>query len=417
MRFKVGVLGRLRTTRAPHSHRIANDLGSQGECQSQFPREEHSKKSAFCHLSSCSFSGTYTPMGLPFLTRSAKKRDQIVAIDLGGRTTKAVYLQRRGEGFSLAGFTIHDAPIYEKSISPDLLTEHLKMVTQALGARVKPITLALGVTDSILRQAEMPPVPVADLRLMLKANPKAFLQQELPGHAFDCFVLPTKDNRVPDGEKKPVGSSKVKVLVGGAKQQLVNDLQMAIKAAGLIPDQIVPGLIGPVNAFEMAQGDIFRGEVFALVDLGFKNSTISIISEGDLALNRVVGIGGDKMTAGLAESMGITYAEAEGIKVGMAAEVQSNLEPLMVPLGRELRASIDFFEHQYDKTVGQVFVSGAPAKSEFILQSLQNELMVPCKGWNPTTCYHMALPPQQMAELEQSASQLAIALGAAACSF
>ena len=31
--------------------------------------------------------------------------------------------------------------------------------------------------------------------------------------------------------------------------------------------------------------------------------------------------------------MGISYAEAEGIKIGMPAEVQSNLEPLLTPLG------------------------------------------------------------------------------------
>jgi len=39
--------------------------------------------------------------------------------------------------------------------------------------------------------------------------------------------------------------------------------------------------------------------------------------------------------------MNITYAEAEGIKIGMPAEVQSALEPLLAGLARELRASID----------------------------------------------------------------------------
>ena len=36
-------------------------------------------------------------------------------------------------------------------------------------------------------------------------------------------------------------------------------------------------------------------------------------------------------------------AAIRALKVGMPAEVQSNLEPLLIPLGRELRASIDFF--------------------------------------------------------------------------
>jgi Tfp pilus assembly PilM family ATPase len=164
----------------------------------------------------------------------------------------------------------------------------------------------------------------------------------------------------------------------------------------------------------MAHPEPFAGDVIALVDVGFKHSTISISLSGELVLSRVVGIGGDKLTTDLAESMGISYAEAEGIKVGMPEEVQASIQTNLMALGRELRASIDFFEHQHDKTVGQVFVSGGTARSEFILQTLQSELMLPCKAWNPTSWTKLALPPQQMGEIEQAAPQLAVAVGGAA---
>jgi Tfp pilus assembly PilM family ATPase len=109
--------------------------------------------------------------------------------------------------------------------------------------------------------------------------------------------------------------------------------------------------------------------------------------------------------------------EAENIKVGMPAEVQSNLEPLINPLGRELRASIDFFEHQHDKTTSHVFVSGGSARSEVIIQALQTELMVPCKSWNPVKSLQLALPPEKMGEIEQIAPQLAVGIGAAVAAF
>src|SRR5262249_35029268 len=139
--------------------------------------------------------------------------------------------------------------------------------------------------------------------------------------------------------------------------------------------------------------------------------------QGELILSRVVGIGGDKLTSGLAETLGISYAEAEGIKVGMASEIQSQLESLVLPLGRELRASIDFFEHQQDKTVSHVYVSGGSARSELILQSLQTELLVECKPWNPVSFLQMAVPPAQVAEMDQVAPQLAVAVGAAMAAF
>ncbi|MHB8521744.1 MAG: pilus assembly protein PilM [Limisphaerales bacterium] len=354
-------------------------------------------------------------MALPFLNRTAKKRDQIVVVDLGTRTTKAIYLQRRGDSYSLARYTIQDAPVVDKSPSPELLGEHLKKVSEALEAKVKRIGLAVGVNDSLLRSAEMPLMPVQDMRLMLKFNSKNYLQQDFPDHVFDCYILPPRQTT---GAPEPSRTApRCRALVGGARKQMLDDLQAAAKVAGLVADHIAPGFIGPINAFEMAQPEVFLKEVVALVDIGFKSSTISILHAGDLMLSRVLTFGGDKLTSGLADAMGISYAEAEGIKVGMPQEVESTLQPLIMPLGRELRASIDFFEHQHDKTVSQVFVSGGSARSEFIVQHLQAELMVPCKRWNPISFLNPTLPPQQMGEVEQIAPQLTVAVGIAVAAF
>jgi Tfp pilus assembly PilM family ATPase len=158
---------------------------------------------------------------------------------------------------------------------------------------------------------------------------------------------------------------------------------------------------------------MFSRDCIALVDLGFRNSSISILLNGELILSRVVAIGGDRLTNGIAESLGVGYAEAESIKVGLPDEVQSTMVTLLSPLGRELRASIDFFEHQHDKAVSQVLVSGGSARSDYIVQILQTELIAPCGIWNPTNFLTMALPAQQLGEIEQVGPQVAIAIGAA----
>jgi type IV pilus assembly protein PilM len=347
-----------------------------------------------------------------------KKRDSIIAVDLGGRTTKAVHLQRKADRYVLSGFAVLDAPIYEKTLSADMLGEHLKSVCHALDTRTKFATLVISANDSIVRHTEMPLMPIQDMRQVLKMNSKNYLQQDLPGYAFDCYITPPKapaaTAQTPDAKPKlPSGMQRHRVLVGGARRQVVEDMQEAIKNAGLISDSVMPALLGPVNAFEMALPEVFAKENVALIDIGFKNTTICILKEGDLALSRVVNIGGDNLTADLATILSISYAEAEGLKVGMTSEVQPHLEPTVATLGRELRASIDFFEHQHDKTVSQVFLAGGTAGSELILQLLQAELMVECKTWNPTSFTQPALPPQQTAELDAVASQLTVAIGAA----
>lgn len=350
-------------------------------------------------------------MALPTLISGSKrKRDQILAVDLGSRTTKAVHLLRRGDAFVLSRFALVDAPIFDKAMSADMLTEHLRAVSQALEAKTRLVSLTTGVNDAVVRHVELPRIPLDDMRMILKHNSKNYLQQDLANHVFDCHMLPSSATEATKAGAAPL--AKQKILVAGGKQQLIDDYVAGAKSAGLVADHIVPGLVAPVNAFELAMPEPFASDVVALVDVGFRSSSICILQQGELVLSRVVNFGGDRLTTAVAEAMNISYAEAEGIKVGMAGEVQSALESVLLPLGRELRASIDFFEHQQDRPVSAAYLTGGSTRSDFVVQTLQQELLIETRTWNPSTFLKLDLPPQQVAEIEQVAPQLAVAIGA-----
>ncbi len=355
-------------------------------------------------------------MPLPFINSRVKRRDEVIAIDLGGRHTKAVHIQSQGDRLKLVSYTVQDAPGEDGSApSVEVLAEHLKSVTRALGEGTKSVVVSLSVADTVVRRAEMPPMPMDDLRQLLKFNTKTYLQQDLPDHVFDCSVVLARlaEGATPAEASKPGAAQKQQLIVGAGKRQMIEDVAAAIREAGLTAVQVVPGLIGPVNAFESSEPEIFANEAVALVELGFRNTTITILQRGELVMHRVVNLGGDRLTHGLAETMGISYAEAEGIKVGMPTEVQAALEPLVGGLGRELRAFLDFFEHQQDVAVSQIFVSGGSARGELLVQALQMELLVPCRVWNPAKSFDLSHSPEQSAEFSAVSSQLAVAVGAA----
>jgi type IV pilus assembly protein PilM len=342
---------------------------------------------------------------------SRTKRDQIVAVDLGSRTTKAVYLQRRGGDVVLSRFALADAPIFEKTLSPEMLAEHLRTVSKNLDAKSRQVALTTGVADTVVRHAELPRIPLDDMRMMLKHGARNYLQQDLPNHVFDCHFLSNPAGAAPENGKAST-LAKQKVLVVAGRQQLVDDYQFGAKAAGLSAEFIVPGMVAPVNAFELAEPEAFAQSVIALVDVGFRHSSICILNQGELVLSRVVNFGGDRLTTAVAEGMNISYSEAEGIKLGMPQEVQGALDSVLIPLGRELRASIDFFEHQQDRPVSAVFLGGGSTLSDFVVHALQTELMIETRTWNPVHALKLELPPEQVAEIEQVAPQLAVAIGA-----
>jgi len=352
-------------------------------------------------------------MTLSWFKGGSRKRDQVVAVDLGGRCTKAVWVQNRPEGPVLLRYAIAEAPVFDKEPSAELLADHLRSVVQSLESRSPLVSLAIGVHDAIVRYAELPQMPVPDMRQILKTSSKLYLQQDLPSYVFDCWPVNGRSGSPALEKTKGPAVPKQKVLVAGAKKTWVDTLHTAIKQAGCTAGSVLPGLVAPINALEKAEPELFQREVLALVDLGFRHSSVCILQEGELVLTRVLAMGGDQITQGLADTMGISYAEAEGIKLGMPAEVREQLFALIAPLGRELKASLDFYEHQSDRPVTHVLVSGAGAAAEWVLQALQTELVAECRAWDPTAGLQRSLPPQQLAELEQVAPQLSVAVGTA----
>jgi len=338
----------------------------------------------------------------------------MVAVDLGVCASKAVHLERRSSGLVLRGFAVKDASALANSPTPEVLANQLKTLAQAVGVETKSLSLTVSAHESITRIVDTPLIPMEEFRSVLKLNPRQYLQQDLQDCVFDCHVLRyyTKDNSEAAGQAA-LKQAKQRVLIAGAKRQVVDRCVQAAKVAGLTATQVFPSLLGPINAFELAMPTEFAGESLAIIDIGFKSSSICILQKGELAFTRVVSIGGNRLTEALCESMKISYAEAEGIKLGMAAEVQGELETAVLPLGRELRASIDFFEHQTDTVVAQAFVSGGSASCPLLISLLENELRMDCKIWDPTTNLARDLTPQQTSELEQVAPQLAGAVGAA----
>lgn len=338
-----------------------------------------------------------------------------MAVDLGSRVTKAVHIQRRGDKFFLLGYALLDAPISDKGTLPvDLLGEHLRSTVQSLNARAKSVVLAVGAADCLVRHVEMPEMPMDAVRMVLKNNSRNYLQQDLPNYVYDCHLI---YQAVPVGlpnpaKKGPVGHVQ-RLLVSGAKRPFLDELMSTTKAAGLTLTHVIPGLICPANAFELAMPEVFRDEIVAVIEIGFKSSSVFILQQGEMVLSRVVNIGGDRLTSAIAEELKISYAEADGIKVGMPNEVRSAIEVFIASLARELRASLDYFEHQQDRPVSRVYLSGGSTRSEVIMQVLQSELMTACVTWNPVTALHQELPPVQKAEIDQIGSQLGVAIGAA----
>ena len=100
-------------------------------------------------------------------------------------------------------------------------------------------------------------------------------------------------------------------------------------------------------------------ETVALVDIGFKHTSVCVLDRGELATNRVSEYWrrpDDRRTGGNQWASAMPRPKAS--RWAWPRKLKPELQMQVMPLGREIRASLDFFEHQQDRPVTQVYISG-----------------------------------------------------------
>jgi Tfp pilus assembly PilM family ATPase len=297
-----------------------------------------------------------------------------------------------------------------------------------LGGSAKGCAIAVSDPDSLLRIIEQPNTPIDLLRNALRLNGLAVLNQECKDFVLDCAPVLAEDanghatngsngaNRAatPDQEAgSPADVAKTKYLVAGMLRPTVKQISEACIKTRTAADILQLAPVCSFNAFEFAYPATFANEAFLLLDMGHLQSTVLIGSKRELVLVRSIDYGGKALTQALTAD-GALDADAarvmmEGGDAGMAEICRSSLNRLAT----EVRNSIGFFEGQHEQSIQRIFVSGGLARTETILQTLSDELSLPCEIWDPLETCEVALPPAKRQALPNEFVSLNVACGAA----
>jgi Tfp pilus assembly PilM family ATPase len=359
----------------------------------------------------------------------ARRGNSVFGIDLGKHVFKGVLLQRKGaERFVLTSYASREVP--EEMTTPEELAQQLKLLFKDLGGSAKACAIAVSDPGSLLRIIEQPDTPIDLLRNALRLNGLMVLNQECKDFVLDCAPLAhngtnghgtngSAQTEAPNGSAETpaqdgaAGVAKTKYLVGGMLRPMVKQISEACSKSRIPADILQLAPVCSFNAFEFAYPDIFAKDAFLLLDMGHLQSTVMIGSKKELVLVRSIDYGGKALTQALTAD-GALDANAARVMMqegdpGMADICRSSLSRLAT----EVRNSIGFFEGQHDQSIHRVFVSGGLARTETILQTLSDELGLPCEIWDPLETCEVALPPAKRQALPNEFVSLNVACGAA----
>ena len=350
----------------------------------------------------------------------ARRGNSVFGIDLGKHVFKGVLLQRKADNrFVLTSFASREVP--EELKTPEELAQQLKLLFKDLGGSAKGCAIAISDPASLLRIIEQPDTPIDLLRNALRLNGLAVLNQECRDFVLDCAPVSaegtnghsTKGSAAAGENPVQNGVPKTKYLVGGMLRPVVKQISEACSKTRVAADILQLAPVCSFNAFEFAYPEIFAKDAFLLLDMGHLQSTVLIGSKKELVLVRSIDYGGKALTQALTAD-GALDADAARLMIqegdaGMAEICRSSL----TRLATEVRNSIGFFEGQHEQSIQRIFVSGGLARTETILQTLSDELGLPCEIWDPLETCEVALPPAKRQALPNEFVSLNVACGAA----
>jgi len=337
---------------------------------------------------------------------SRQALDEVVAVDIGSRFTKAVHVRCKAEALTVVSYALVARPAGEQAWGMTEMADHLRSVIKQLKTSCKNIALTLRHEDVVIVHADLPQTSLADLRKMIALSPKSYLGQDLPDHVFDCFFRSTGSQSDTATRRR----QKSRVLVAGARRRVVEDATDLARLAGLNLVALIPAPVALANAFRLTRDDDHPDAV-ALLDLGASHSTINIVGHGDVLLSRVVALGSEKFADVLSPDGGGEEGGADEISPDV---LQARLQKAILTFAREVDASVGFYTSQFERHISQLFVSGGTARSQLVLQMLESELSYSCESWSLVRHLTTELPDQRLHELEYELPQMIIAVGCAA---
>jgi type IV pilus assembly protein PilM len=345
-----------------------------------------------------------------FTKKRQQQRKSVFGLDLGSSQIKAVVASWEGDRSKLLEYAIQKLPATpDKPLTKSQFAGELHQLLGKLKTPDRYPVVTVNCRSAMVTHADVPRMPIEEIRSALQLPPNCvrYLRRELVNYYFDVIKIPEPAS---DGKAK---KQTMKVLVVGASRDEIGWYRDALTEVKLRPEVVELSAVSVVNAFQASYPEVCEKEAVLLLDIGAASTTINLLRQGLPMMTRIMRFGGTQLSENVAQVLMLQPAEAEDEKIKMSEPVRALIKPALLPLAREVRASIDFFERQEECHVTKAFAGGGSATAPDILQYLSEEVGLKLEQWNPLHRLDLSHFGGETAELTLQSPTLGAAVGAA----
>lgn len=361
-------------------------------------------------------------LGKLFQLGKKESTNGALGIEIGASSVKVVQVTMSDEGvptletygeIALGPYAGKEAGRAAIVPQPQLTAALTAIMTEAK-VTTKRAALAIPYKASFVVNVSLPTRDPGKLASLVPIEARKYVPLPMNEVTLDWFVIPNAAEAVKkDGVGATPASGNSRVLLAAIHNETFAQYQAVTKAAG------IGGNMVEIEAFSVLRSCLGEHDLHVMVfDYGASAVKMHIVDGGVVREVHHTNMGGEALTAALAESLKVGFADAEALKRehGVApgatdARVRTALEPVADRALVAGKRVLDAYEQQGGTPIEKIILTGGGAQLAGLIERASEMFGRPVVRANPFD--KVAYPPELEKTLSESGGSFSTAMGVA----
>ena len=305
----------------------------------------------------------------------------VVGMSIGSSSIKLVELKQKGKTWKLLHFGMvqlpEDVVVNREIMNSDVISDGIKSLVNQIKFKNKNVSISISGPSVIIKRMSLEVPQLKELQDQVFWEAEQYLPFDVSEVVMDYHMISrSKDNHTD-------------VLFVAVKKTTLDEYVNAVEKAGLVPKIIDVDYFALQNLYE-ANYPVNVSEAVGIVDLGASALKFVVVHEGVPIFTKDSGIGGKNLTSEIQKSLGLSYADAEMLKVGggqdgsVPQEVSDLMGVMAENLANEIKKGLDLYNaSSTGAPVAYLLLGGGTAKIPGLSKLVEELVGLPTQLLNP----------------------------------
>ncbi|MFH1656680.1 MAG: type IV pilus assembly protein PilM [Candidatus Nealsonbacteria bacterium] len=311
-----------------------------------------------------------------------------LGVDIGTSSIKIIELSKQGKEIKLENYAEVKTSLARKKVikpfkknnlllSDQNIAKAIQSIFKEAGIQTKEVNFSIPDFSTFFTTFEIPAMSKEEIPETVKYEVRPYIPLPLSEITLDWSVV-----------KGEPGKTPLKILVVAIPNEIVSQYRTIASLAGLKLKALEPEAFALVRAVS----DKDEKKVSALIDIGARSTTCTILDQGILKISHSFNVASNQLSEQLANSLNIDYNKAEELKrrygLGIVSEdtkeeykdIRNILIPMVDALIEEVKKIFRDFYQNEGKEIEKIILAGGlafmPNLKEYFFAELKKEVIV-----------------------------------------